>query len=151
MRMEPIDVLRTIPALATLSTADLETLLGAMQIDEHDDGHVFIREGKRGDTAFVIFSGEVVVSHERGGKTIELNRMGPGALFGLVALVDDEPRSATCRAHGKVRAGMLQQSAFMLLFNAHAPIAFALQRALAEQLVHDFRNLDQKLREARGA
>ncbi len=147
--MEPTDILRTIPALANLSPDNLEVLLDAMQIDDYEDGHVFIREGKRGDTAFVVFDGEVVVSHRRGDETVELNRMGPGSLFGLVALVDDEPRSATCTAAGQVRVGVLQQSAFALLFNAHAPIAFALQRALAEQLAHDFRNLDRKLREAR--
>ena len=148
--MEPIDVLRSIHALSSLSRENLDVLLAAMLIEDYDDGHVFIREGKRGDTAFVVFSGEVVVTHERGGKTVELNRLGPGSFFGLLALVDDEPRSATCRAAGKARVGMLPQSAFVLLFNAHAPIAFALQRALAEQIAHDFRHLDARLREARG-
>ncbi len=149
--MEPIDVLRGIHALSTLSDDDLNALLGAIQIDDYDDGHTFIREGAHGDTAFVLFSGEVSVTHTRDGKTVELNRLERGSLFGLLALVDDEPRSATCRAAGPVRVGVLPQSAFVLLFNAHAPIAFALQRALAEQIAHDFRHLDVLLRAAAAA
>ncbi|MEI8256330.1 MAG: cyclic nucleotide-binding domain-containing protein [Deltaproteobacteria bacterium] len=148
--MEPIDVLRGIHALSSLTDDDLNVLLGAIQIDDFEDGHTFIREGARGDTAFVLFSGQVTVTHERDGKVVELNRLERGSLFGLLALVDDEPRSATCRAVGPVRVGMLPQSAFVLLFNAYAPIAFALQRALAEQIAHDFRQLDNRLREARG-
>src|SRR4051794_13244717 len=93
--MEPIEVLRSIHALSSLSPENLEVLLTAIQVEDYDDGHVFIREGKRGDTAFVVFDGEVVVTHERGGKTVELNRLGTGSFFGLLALVDDEPRSAT--------------------------------------------------------
>lgn len=148
--MEPIEVLRSIHALSSLTRDNLDVLLTTMQIDTYDAGHTFIREGKRGDTAFLVFDGEIVVTHERHGATVELNRLGAGSFFGLLALVDDEPRSATVRSVGKVTVGMLPHSAFVLLFNAHAPIAFALQRALAEQLAHDFRNLDARLREARG-
>jgi hypothetical protein len=47
-----------------------------------------------------------------------------------------------------VRAAALPQNAFSLLFNAHAPIADALLRALAAQLMSDFRNVNAQIRQA---
>lgn len=61
-------------------------------------GSVIMKEGDRGNTAFLIQSGQVRVFIEKDGKTVELARMGPGQIVGEMALVFDEPRTATVAA-----------------------------------------------------
>ncbi|MBU0799430.1 MAG: cyclic nucleotide-binding domain-containing protein [Alphaproteobacteria bacterium] len=61
-------------------------------------GSVIMKEGERGATAFLIQSGIVRVSIEKDGKAVELARMGVGQIFGEMALVFDEPRTATVEA-----------------------------------------------------
>lgn len=137
--------LRKIPELAALTPADLDALAAALAVEEYPDGHTFIRQGERGTTIYLVLSGEVVVTDDRGNRRAEINRLGPGALFGLLALIDDEPRSASCSAAGPVRAASLPLASFALLFNAHAPIAYAIQAALAGQLTRDFRQLAERI------
>jgi cAMP-dependent protein kinase regulator len=134
------------PHTAALGPADRSALAAAMVVRSHPDGHVLIQEGRRGDTLFLLLEGEVLVTREGTGAQ-SIKRLQPGELFGLIALIDSEPRSATCTAAGPVRVAGLTSGAFALLFNAHAPIAEALQRTLAAQLTHDFRNLNRQIRE----
>lgn len=61
-------------------------------------GSVIMREGERGNSGFLIQSGEVRISAEKEGKKIELGRLGVGQIFGEMALVFDEPRTATVEA-----------------------------------------------------
>ena len=144
--MELNEVLRQNPLTALLSDDDHAALAASLVPSMHPDGHVFIREGKRGDRLFLLLEGEVLVTRKRSGAQL-IKRLQPGELFGLSALVDNEPRSATCSAAGPVRVASLPQGAFSLLFNAHAPIADALLQAFAAQLASDFRNVNEQIRE----
>jgi CRP-like cAMP-binding protein len=134
------------PHTATLGDDDRAALATALAERAYPAGHVFIKEGKRGDALFLLLDGEVLVTRERSGSQV-LKRLKPGELFGLLALIDNEPRSATCAAASPVRVATLPRAAFTLLFHAHAPIAEALQRVLAAQLASDFRNINRQIRE----
>ena len=61
-------------------------------------GTLIVREGESGNSAFLVQSGlvKVYVAHED--RHIELAQMGPGQIFGEMALVFDEKRSATVEA-----------------------------------------------------
>lgn len=62
-------------------------------------GAEILKEGERGSTAFLIQSGQVrVVAGRQSGKEVELGYLGVGQIFGEMALVFDEPRSATVEA-----------------------------------------------------
>lgn len=61
-------------------------------------GEILIREGDRGDCAYVIESGNVEIVVERDGQAIQLGTRGPGSLIGEMAMIDDRPRTATVRA-----------------------------------------------------
>ena len=61
-------------------------------------GSVVMREGERGNNAFLIQSGHVRVVVEKDGKKVELARLGMGQIFGEMALVFDEPRTASVEA-----------------------------------------------------
>ncbi len=61
-------------------------------------GEVLIREGERGECAYIIESGEVEILVQRDGQLIQIGTRGPGSLLGEMAIIDDKPRTATVRA-----------------------------------------------------
>ena len=61
-------------------------------------GETIFREGDSAPLAYLIESGAVAISTEVGSETRELNRLGPGHLFGEIGLIDGNPRSATATA-----------------------------------------------------
>lgn len=61
-------------------------------------GTIVIREGEPGNSAFLVQSGSVRVFVNHDGRHIELALLGPGQIFGEMALVFDEKRSATVEA-----------------------------------------------------
>jgi CRP-like cAMP-binding protein len=142
------EIVQRNPYLGRLPDADRDAFVAALTVGDFPDGHVFIEQGARASGAFLIIEGRVAITRANGAGVEERNRLGPGELFGLVALVDEAPRLATCRAAGPVRVASIPESAFSLLYRAHAPIAYALQRALAAQLARDFRVLDRQIRAA---
>ncbi len=135
------------PCFARLGPDHLDALESAFVVTDHPDGTVLARQGERGGAIFFVVVGEVEVSRVHDHERRDLAVLGPGELFGLLALVDQEPRAATCTARGPVTVATLHEVAATRLFHARAPIACAFQRALAMQLAHDFRRLDARLRE----
>lgn len=135
------DFLQSVPALAEFEPAELAILEHAMVVGDYPGGHEFIGEDARAQAMYLIVEGEVVATHRRiklrGVDVIE--RLGPGDLFGLVALIDHAHEWATYRAVGPVRAASLPYNAFELLFTANAPIAHHFQDLIALQLARDLR------------
>jgi CRP/FNR family cyclic AMP-dependent transcriptional regulator len=143
MSRRPIDVLRRVSPFDALEPAALVALDSAFVVESWPPGCAVVEAGERGGAVFLVLSGALSVEGAAGAA---LNRLGEGALFGLVSLVDDAPRSATCRADGECVVARLPKSAAAMLFHRHEAIALAFQRALATQLAADFRHLDAALR-----
>ena len=61
-------------------------------------GEALIREGERGECAYIIDSGNVEILVHRAGQMIQISTRGPGSLIGEMAMIDDKPRTATVRA-----------------------------------------------------
>ena len=124
------------PIFAALDEADMTSLTEAFLEGTHRAGHVFIHEGNRGDDVFLVLEGEIVVSRHGA----ELNRLRPGALFGLMALVDAGTRGATCRAIEECRVARLSHAQINELQARSPALELAFQRAIARQLAGDFRH-----------
>lgn len=75
-------------------------------------GHILITEGEESDDkAYVIQSGSVEII--RGGEVIGV--LGEGALCGEIALITNEPRTATVRVKEPAELLVLNRDEFMLL------------------------------------
>ncbi len=72
-----------------------------MQTVHLQDGEVLFSKGDRGDALYIIESGQVrIFTFEEQGGEITINILKAGAVFGEMALVDDQPRSASAAAIG---------------------------------------------------
>lgn len=58
-------------------------------------GETIFREGEAGTRAYVIQRGHVDIIKKIEGEKITVGTVGPGGIFGEMALIDDEPRMAS--------------------------------------------------------
>jgi CRP-like cAMP-binding protein len=140
------EVLQSARAFESFEEPLLEALERAMVGEVYEDGDVLIREGEHGDTFYVIVQGKVRVTRKRAdGEVMELGTMETGEVFGLVALIDNQRRSATCTAVGHVAVATLPRGAFTLLYKGDTRFAYQFQHMIARQLVRDARALNEAL------
>ena len=65
------------------------------EVVRRDSGAVLMEEGSDGDCFYLLLKGQVTVSAQKNGDSVELAKLGPGAVVGEVALLTGEPRTAT--------------------------------------------------------
>jgi diguanylate cyclase (GGDEF)-like protein len=91
-------LLRGIDIFSGLSELELAALADKMGDRAFAPGEVMFREGEGGDELFAVASGLVSVTVRSDCEDIELARVGRGAFFGEMAILERAPRSATCTA-----------------------------------------------------
>src|SRR5258706_11629880 len=94
-----LELLRETSVFGDLPDAELRRIAPALRGESYAKGEQVITEGERGDSAYLILSGEAaIVTTDLIGEQVVLRTFGAGAVFGEVALVDGAPRTATVRA-----------------------------------------------------
>lgn len=74
-------------------------------------GQDIVREGDSGDSAFIISRGRCAVYNTSNGRRVELRQLGPGDVFGEMAIFSNAPRSATVTALGEVELRVVTREA----------------------------------------
>jgi len=97
-------------------------------------GEFLMRQGEQGDSLVLLLEGSAEVSVTAEGKHRVLQRVGPGAIVGEMALLTQEPRSADVVALDRVRLKSLPVDAFHELSKAHPLISVVLTQLLAKRL-----------------
>ncbi|HRQ15062.1 MAG TPA: ATP-binding protein [Promineifilum sp.] len=97
------DFLRKIPLFAEMTESDLQSLCLIVQDIDLPAGQMLFEEGSEGDTAYIIESGEVDIVKTSDNREILLAVRKPGDVFGEMALLLDQPRSAGVRARTDTR------------------------------------------------
>lgn len=92
-----------LPLFGELTPPSLEQLLEAWDLRELADGEPAIEEGAEGRDAFVVVRGHLRAQRGQGDEAAVLAELGPGALFGEMALVSEAPRAASVIAREPVQ------------------------------------------------
>lgn len=120
---------------SALSDAELDRVMRLARTTHHGARHVVFREGEPGDHLLVLLRGRVKVSLvSADGKEVILSLLEPGDVFGEMALLDGEVRSASVTT--------MEDSTFLtvgrgdfLAFLEHTPsVALKLLAALSRRL-----------------
>jgi CRP-like cAMP-binding protein len=129
-KRELTELLEDVKLFSRCTTRQRRTIARHAQIAELPAGVDLVKEGEPGDALFVILEGTAVVqSHGE-----ELNRVGPGAYFGELAILDGEPRSATVVAETDVKVAVIGIRMFRTLLREFSDLAEQLLIALAGEL-----------------
>lgn len=94
-----LDVLKSTPGFAGRDESLLESIADHLEMVAVPVGEAVVEEGKRGEDAFLVAEGKIGVFCTVGEDRVErVATLGPGHVFGHVALADPSVRTATCRA-----------------------------------------------------
>jgi CRP-like cAMP-binding protein len=96
-----------------------------------DRGKIIVEEGQVGLRMYAVLEGKVAVKMGGGGV---VERLGPGGVFGEIALVEQTPRLASVVAETDCSLLPINRTALMLLVKISPEFAESLLGALAERL-----------------
>ena len=83
-----------------------------MPVRSFHPGELIFAEGDPPIAAYLILSGEIEIQFDSAAGAYGLARLGPGELFGDMALISEQPRSATARAVAATTVEVLDESGF---------------------------------------
>ena len=116
---EPLEALRKVPLFSGLSDAELEGVLRDSEEHEYLPGQDLVTQGDASGPFFLLFEGRCQVLIDGTVRKV----IGPGQYFGDMALIDNEPRSATVRAETQVRGLAIPRQGFFDLLEANFGVA----------------------------
>jgi CRP/FNR family cyclic AMP-dependent transcriptional regulator len=93
-------------------------------------GEAIFRTGDHGDSMYVVVEGQVRISAH--GKELEV--LGPGGVFGEIALIDNGPRSADVIAVTDCRVVPIDQNWFKFLVQQTPFFSLQIMRVMADRL-----------------
>jgi CRP-like cAMP-binding protein len=126
-----------IPLFSELSANAFASILQRLQLRRVPAGSVVVAEGDPGASFFVVASGEVRVTKQKGDAAIELARLHEGAIFGEMALVSSAPRSATVTAVKDTDLLEFDKEALVAAQGEVATLAVALDKFTRERLLNN--------------
>jgi CRP-like cAMP-binding protein len=135
VRDADIETLRAIDALGVLPAATIEQLGAGLVHAAFEPGETVFEQGDVGDRFYVVESGSAEVRID--GRLV--NTLGKGDGFGEIALLDDEPRSATIRASvdAPLVTGVLERRTYLTAVTGYPASATAGRAAVSEHRARD--------------
>jgi len=135
MQRPELEIFRRSFMLQGLPEAELERLAASLRRRTYQRGEVVCHLGDPGQTLHLVRQGhlKIVVPTETGEEGV-LTVVGPGDLFGEMALLDGGPRSATVVALEPVETATLSRDDFLLLLRRSPAAVEGLLSSLAQAI-----------------
>jgi putative ABC transport system ATP-binding protein len=106
------EFLRNCPAFAGMGADELASVAGRLVSEHHPAGTTVIRQGDEGDKFYIIKDGKAEVFIRDDASTRRIRVLARGDYFGEVALMSDEPRSASVLAIDDLDLYVLDKASF---------------------------------------
>ncbi len=125
------------PLFAQLSSEDLARLAGLARTQRDTREHVIFNEGDPGTAFYMIARGRVKIAQSSpDGKERTLALLGPGDVFGELALLDGGPRSADAVVVEDAELLVVPRQGFLAFVMEHPQVAMSLLVVLSQRLRH---------------
>lgn len=132
---DTIALLRRVPVFSTLSDDELTHVARVTMSRRFDAGATVFKEGDEGSTCYIVRAGRTRAIREHAdGRSITLAHFGPGDIFGEMAMLDGERRSATVEATEDTETIAILSADMHRLLREHADISVKLIAALGQRL-----------------
>ena len=125
-----LTLLASTPIFAPLPVTTLEKLASRLTLVSVPTGTEVVRQGDAGDRFYLIADGEVEVVHDGA----HVATLGPGQYFGEIALLEDVPRVATCRALTDLELYALERDVFVSAVTGHAQSTATIAGVMTQRL-----------------
>ena len=138
--------------LADLTAAERELVGRALGRRVYQRGDIVIKEGDTDRSLFMISKGTASVKVRLTGQDRDkrLASFSPGSVFGEIALLDEEPRSATVTADEELVCYVLDDASFRALTQGHPAIAVKLLANLSRELSRRLRKANAMISQLEG-
>jgi CRP-like cAMP-binding protein len=128
-----VSLLEKIKFFEKLKVKELEELAKHIKKETALKGKVLIKQGDIGDAFYMVAEGKVSVWFDKPDEKVLLSYLGPGEFFGEMALVTQNPRSATVVAEEFCRFYVLYSYDFKELIMKNPKISFVIETALRKR------------------
>ena len=135
----------TTALFAGLDAAECSEVVRIMEVQRFTGGEDVFREGDPGDAWFIVFDGKATVLKQAGGGMREIAPLERGAVFGEIAMLDGQSRSATVRASGPLTVLRFRRSRFEELLEQGSLGAYKLVLSIARVLAQRHRQLTHQV------
>ena len=134
-----IETMRSIHMLGALPVATIEQLAGGLEHTDFEPGHTVFTQGERAEYFYIVQSGRAQVILD--GRVVRT--LGAGECFGEIALLRDQPRTATvcASAHTHLLVSRLRRSAYLTAVTGYPAAAAAGEDLVTSRLRADAERL----------
>jgi len=134
--------LKDISIFTDLNDTEIRKIADFCMSRTYPKNSMVILEEEFGDTVFAICEGTVKITRVNDeGKEVILALLGPGEIFGEMAIIDGESRSANALAQENCILLAFPQNEFLRILKTYFEVSFALMAELARRL----RKSDQQI------
>jgi CRP/FNR family transcriptional regulator, cyclic AMP receptor protein len=134
-RESSVALLQRVPLFSELSGEDLEEISRVAVPRSYPKGVRVFHEGDHSDACYIVRSGDLRVTREHpDGRAIALATLGPGDIFGELAMLDGEARSASVEALTECQLLALPAADVRRLLRGSSEITVKLVFALTRRL-----------------
>lgn len=127
---ESTEFLKRVPLFAGMSGAHIERIANSTRERHFEPGIPIVSEGEKGQGFYLIVAGRADVQQR--GRTVRT--LSPGDFFGELALLRDQPRSATVIARERTTCLALTRWDFKGILEANPTIALHLLATVAARV-----------------
>lgn len=128
--VEKVLFLKSIDLFSQIPGEDLAQIAQITDEVHFEEGDVLFHEGDPGDTLYFVIEGQVKVS--KGGR--EVARLGERQVFGEMAILDSEPRSASILSLSRLTLLRIARDDFNEILAEKAEIAQGVIKVLTRRL-----------------
>ena len=142
----PIEPLQRAALFQGLKPAALELLMAIASEETHAKNSYLFHQGDSGASLYLVLDGKIRISRNVGGMGEEaLAILGPGEVFGEMALLDESPRSADAIVHENCRLLAIPKDAFDDLLFTRKDLAYEVLWGFIRLLSSRLRETNDKL------
>jgi hypothetical protein len=136
LTVEKVLFLKSAPLFSGLDSEELAALADIALEKDCAPGEILFEEGEPGHHLYVLVRGKVEVFRRLDTREYPIAFLGEKECFGEMAILDNEPRSASIRAQEPSVVLKIDRESFRELIIERPQIAFAVMRILSSRLRH---------------